>query len=143
MNILFICKWNRFRSKVAEAYFNKIRKNKNLKAKSNGFLEDNVPLKSSEIKRNKWIKEKYGISLDKTSRGINVKDLNEANKIIVIANEIPLSILKDKKIWNDKLSVWKIKDVSTFDKDKINKTIDTIKIKVEALVKQLEKKNDN
>jgi len=35
MKIPFICKYNRFRSKIAEAYFNKINKNNNPKAPFN------------------------------------------------------------------------------------------------------------
>ncbi len=30
MNIIFVCKYNRFRSRVAEAYFKKINKDKNI-----------------------------------------------------------------------------------------------------------------
>ena len=37
-NILFICKFNRFRSKVAEAYFKKINKNPKNQAKSAGLI---------------------------------------------------------------------------------------------------------
>ncbi len=38
MNILFVCKWNRFRSKVAEALFNQLNKNSKNNAKSGGLF---------------------------------------------------------------------------------------------------------
>ena len=40
-NILFVCKYNRFRSKIAEAYFNKINKNKLVSVKSAGIIRGN------------------------------------------------------------------------------------------------------
>ena len=43
MKILFICRHNRFRSKIAEAYFNKINKNKNLIAKGAGIFPGKYP----------------------------------------------------------------------------------------------------
>ena len=36
MKILFICKYNRFRSRVAAAYFKKINKNSKIKVESAG-----------------------------------------------------------------------------------------------------------
>lgn len=141
MKILFICKWNRFRSKFAEAYFNRINKNKKVKVNSVGVLEVNIPMKQIEIKRNMWIKKEFGIVLNEKSKGINVKDLDEANKIIIVADDIPFSIFKTKKRWEEKLIVWKIKDGNVDDKKKINKIVNTIKRNVESLVKSLEDKN--
>jgi len=42
MKILFVCKHNRFRSKVAEAFFNKLKKNKKIKAESAGLVLDKL-----------------------------------------------------------------------------------------------------
>jgi len=140
MKILFICKWNRFRSKFAEIYFNQIKNDKKIRAKSVGILEVNIPLKKSEIERNKFIKEKFGIILNEKSKGINVKDLDEADKIIVIADDVPLSILKSKKRWEDKFIIWKIKDGNMPNKEDVRKIVISIKGKVEDLIKQLEKR---
>ena len=38
MNILFICRYNRFRSVIAEGFFKKYNKNKKHKAKSAGLI---------------------------------------------------------------------------------------------------------
>ena len=37
MNIIFVCKWNRFRSKIAEAFFKKYNKNKDITCFSRGI----------------------------------------------------------------------------------------------------------
>jgi len=139
IKILFICKWNRFRSKFAEAYFNQINKDKKVKANSVGVLEVNIPMKPIEVKRNKWIKKEFGITLSEKSKGINVKDLDDADKIIVVADDIPLSIFKNKKRWEEKLVVWNIKDGDAKDKKNLNKIVNTIKKKVEFLIKSPEK----
>ena len=61
-NVLFICKYNRFRSKVAEAYFKNLIKeyDHEFKAKSAGIIRGQYPLDSNQIK----IAKKFGI--DKT-----------------------------------------------------------------------------
>ncbi len=50
INILFVCRYNRFRSRVAEAYFKKI--NKNFKVKSAGLFKGR-PLSPKTIKEAK------------------------------------------------------------------------------------------
>ena len=40
MKILFVCRHNRFRSKVAEAIFNKLNKNKEIQIESAGLILD-------------------------------------------------------------------------------------------------------
>jgi len=39
MKIAFVCKYNRFRSQIAEAYFNKLNKNKSIKVYSAGVIK--------------------------------------------------------------------------------------------------------
>ena len=73
MKILFICKWNRFRSKIAEYYFNKFDK-KN-KAISVGIIEANVPLRPGEKMRDKYLREKF-----KTNDGKNEYSLREIER---------------------------------------------------------------
>ena len=134
--ILFICKWNRFRSQFSEKYFNKINSNKKFRAKSVGMIRLNRPLTKDERDRNQWIKNKYGLRLGKISKGINFKDLEEAYRIIVVADDVPVDFLKNGK-WKDKLIIWKIKDVAVFDKKNIDKMIAEMKKKVDNLIKNL------
>ena len=42
MRILFVCKHNKFRSKVAETIFNKLNKNQGTEAESAGFTLDEL-----------------------------------------------------------------------------------------------------
>ena len=53
MNILFVCRYNRFRSRTAEAYFKKINKNKKIKVKSAGIFKGNYPLSPIQVKTGK------------------------------------------------------------------------------------------
>ena len=110
MNILFICKWNRFRSKFAEAYFKKINRNKRIKVKSVGLIEVNVPLRPGEKLRNKYIKKNFGLVLSTKSKGINVKTLEWADKIFIVADDVPKDILFSHWRWKDKFTVWDIED---------------------------------
>ncbi|MFH0711542.1 MAG: hypothetical protein V1889_00260 [archaeon] len=136
--ILFICKYNRFRSKFAEAYFNSINKNKDIEVSSAGIVEVNVPMKSDEKRRNKYILEKFCIPLSEKSRGINVKLLEVQDEIIIVADDVP-KIIFDNPAWRDKVVVWRIADVFGDDKEKINKTLGAIKRRVDALVNRLRK----
>ena len=41
-NILFVCKHNVFRSKIAEAYFKKVNQNREINAKSAGIIKADI-----------------------------------------------------------------------------------------------------
>jgi len=56
MKILFVCKYNRFRSQFAEKYFRRI--NKNLKVSSAGIIKVDKPLTLGEKKRKNYVKKK-------------------------------------------------------------------------------------
>lgn len=130
-NILFICKWNRFRSKVAEAIFNKINKNKKNKSKSAGIFPG--------FQISKEIFEackKAGYPISKKVQGISHPLLMWSDVIIVIEDTIPLSVFNEI-IKNDKkkVIVWKIKDTCIFDERKT--IIKIIKNKINLLIKNL------
>jgi len=63
MNILFVCKWNRFRSKLAEAYFKKVNKNKKIKVKSAGLIKG-WPLSKNQIR----LAEKFDIKIGEENK---------------------------------------------------------------------------
>ena len=136
--ILFVCKYNRFRSKTAEVYFNKINKNKGIKAMSAGIIEVNKPLSLPERKRNLYLKKKFGFILKAKSVSVSVSSLLEADKIIIVADDIPSRIFNSKK-WKDKVEVWSIEDENGYDKTNINKIVGFIIKKVDNLIKQLDK----
>ena len=136
MRILFICKYNRFRSKVAEYYFNKINKNKKIIVQSAGIIEVDEPLLGFERRRNQYILEKFGFNINDKSCGIKVSLLEKQDKIIVVANDIPLSIF-NSRFWKDKVEIWKIKDEERDNVKNINKIVNQIIVRINKLNKDL------
>ncbi len=136
--ILFICKFNLFRSKFAETYFNQKINNKKIKAESAGIIEVNRPLSKDEKKRNKHIKERFGISFNPKSRGINYKLLNEFDKIIIVAEDVPKKSIAHYR-WDNKIDAWKIPDSHNSNKKKINKSLKLLKKRLDKFIDKLEK----
>ena len=131
INILFICRHNRFRSKVAEAYFNKINKNKNVKVKSAGIFIGNPLDKTQTI-----IAKKFGIKLKSKPQGISTKLLKWTGLIIVITDDFPKGLFNYANHKN-KVIVWKIKDELKGNKKNTEKIITKIMEKVNKLVREL------
>jgi protein-tyrosine-phosphatase len=133
-NLLFVCKYNVFRSKVAEAYFNKINKNKNIKASSAGII--------SETKRDYRLTElckKLGLRLKGESKGITIKLIKQSDLIIIVANDVPKQIFKYNKEYLKKVILWKIKDVPDTEKNITFKR----KIIIKQIIKKINKLNKN
>src|SRR5690606_11322810 len=94
-NILFICKFNRFRSTLAEAYFNKRVKELELPyvAKSAGLFRGNA---ISDSIRNQAFQ--YGLKLKSNPEGLSVDILSWQDVIVVVADDVPTSIFIDHRI---------------------------------------------
>ena len=131
-NILFICKYNRFRSKIAEAYFKKINKNKNLKVKSAGIIKGS-PLSKFQ----KAVAKEKGIKIKGPPQGLSTKLLKWQNVVIIVADDVPKSIFKENEKYGKKTIVWNLPDVFTENKKETKKTISAIMKKVEELVREL------
>lgn len=130
--IIFICKWNRFRSKVAEDYFNKINKNKNFKAESAGIFAGFLPLDQYQVD----IAKEFDIKLSGKTKGLDQTKLDNAYKIILVTDEIPEEIFSPR--YSNKLIVWKTPDVKFVgDKEGAREIIKEIIKKVEELNKDL------
>lgn len=130
--IIFICKWNRFRSKVAEDYFNKINKNKSIKAESAGIFAGFLPLDKYQVD----IAKEFGIKLAGKTRGLDQTKFDNAYKLILVTDEIPEEIFIPR--YSDKLIVWKTPDVKFVgDKEGAREIIKEIVKKVEELNKNL------
>jgi protein-tyrosine-phosphatase len=132
MRIIFICKYNRFRSKVAEFLYNQLSGDKAISA---GIIEVDQPLLPEEKQRNKYLKETYNIELNAKSKGIKVSDLLKSDKIIIVANDIPKNMFSNKK-WKNKVVVWGIPDEPAANKKNIDKSVEMILNKVKKLVKE-------
>lgn len=133
INILFICKYNVFRSRVAENYFKKINKDKNIQARSAGIIpgEEMNEMRQAQLKN-------CGIHLRGESKGLNSQIMRWQNTIVIVANNVPPSLFKKNKKYGKKIIVWRIKDTCDREGKDIPKIIKKIKKKVEKLSKKLE-----
>lgn len=141
--ILFVCKYNRFRSRIAEAYFNKINKNKNIKAESAGLIAGFSPLNKYQVEAAK----SYGISLSGKPRAMSMDLLKKQDKIIVVADNVPKEVFdipfdaRKSYPYTKKVIIWKISDVNNGDiLQSSKKIIKVIMNKVDELNRQLEKR---
>jgi len=132
MKILFICKYNRFRSRIAAEYFKKINKNKNIKIDSAGLIKGNS-VDKGEVK----VLKEFGININGKPKALSSKLLETQDLIIIVANDVPKQVLKchSKKIIN-----WKIKDATRASRKQIIPIVKKIIKKTERLNKRLEKK---
>jgi len=129
MNILFVCKHNRFRSQVADAYFRKINKNKSIKSYSAGiFIGTNI------AKTTKKVGKKLGIKISGKPKGISEKLLKKIDLIVIVADDIPEQLFEGKV---KKIMVWKIRDTSQSDSVGVEEISRQIMKKVEELNKIL------
>ncbi len=135
--IIFICKYNAFRSKFAEKYFKKINKNKNITSTSRGFIMGSQPDKE-QIKLCKG----FGISLGEKPKPIKLRELIEADLIIVVAKDIPLKMFD---YWlepiHKKVIPWDIKDEQKMNKENIKRILSSLKNKLDKVNKKLENEN--
>lgn len=136
INILFVCKYNRFRSRVAEAYFKKINKNKNIKAKSAGVIKGN-PVSGLSVKTAK----KFGLNIKGETKGLTTKILELQSITVIVADDVPASIFCNNKRYCKKTIVWKIADARESERNVKGKiqVINQITKKVDNLNKQLER----
>lgn len=131
MKILFVCKYNRFRSKVAEGFFNKLNKNKNLIAKSAGIFKG-YPVTSIV----KELSKEFGIHITSTTQTISEDMLKWSNYIIIVANDIPPDLFNHDFCEN--VRIWKIQDTNANDKETIKKIFKEIEKNIKNLLKELE-----
>ena len=127
--ILFICKYNRFRSKVAEAAFNKCNSNQKIVAKSAGVIKGSK-LKPEIIQAGK----RESLLLKGPPRGLTTALLKWQDIIVLVADDVPASLFNKYK---KKLIIWKIKDTEEGMPEARRNIIRQIKKKVESLVDNL------
>ena len=133
MNILFICKYNAFRSRIAEEYFRKINRNPKIKTASRGLIMGG----NSDPVQRKVAKEILGINIAKRKpMPITLPELIKADKIVVVANDIPEIIFNYQNInLMKKVVIWKIKDEQKRNQNNIKSIVLQIKARVEELGK--------
>ncbi len=130
MNILFVCKYNRFRSRVAEAYFKKI--NKKVKVKSAGIIKGS-PLNANEVGGAK----SEGLNISGKPQGISTKLLQWQDVIVIVADDVPSILFKINRKYGKKLFVLKIKDIRDDNKKGIVILVKEMKRKLDRLNKKI------
>jgi protein-tyrosine-phosphatase len=132
MKILFICKHNKFRSKVAEAIFNKLNKNKKIIAESAGIIGSEHFTPESVIR---ILKEKgYGVARMDARRVDSVK-IKDFDMIVIAADNINSRFFKDS--FKGKIIWWKITDCIDTDIEGIKERVDEIEKRIKEFIKEL------
>ncbi len=126
---------DRFRSRVAAAYFKKINKNKKIKVKSAGLFKG-----SFISKRQIAVAKKSDLNIKGGAKAISTRLLKWQDIIVVVADDVPTSIFNNKK-YGKKIIVWKIADVKGSDKteEREKEIIKQIMEKIDKLNEQLER----
>ncbi|MBU2615912.1 MAG: hypothetical protein KKC19_02305 [Nanoarchaeota archaeon] len=139
--ILFVCKHNIFRSRVAEELFKKLIRKKNYKARSAGVIRwDKRDLrKDGSFEAEKRVAKKKGIKLSVKSRGLSSSLLKDTDIVVIVADDVSFEIFKDKS-FGGKLISWKIPDVKDEDKNKEKAALEIILLieeKIKKFVRRL------
>jgi len=134
LNILFVCRYNRFRSRVAKSYFKKINNNPLVKVKSAGLIKGN-PLNSWTVR---YAKE-MGLDIRGKTCGLSSKLMAWQNITIIVADNVPPQVFDRNKKYGKKVIVLKIKDVNSNGRIKIRTKIKEVMNKVDKLKVSLEK----
>ena len=129
MKILFVCKHNRFRSKVAETIFNKLNKNTKIKAESAGLKKSR--LVSKNVKN--FLKEKGFKLTNINSRKINQELVKKFDLIIIVADNVNKKTLEK---FNKKIIIWKIPDTDNRNIKEVKDIIKKIESKINKFVKR-------
>jgi protein-tyrosine-phosphatase len=134
MNILFICRYNRFRSRIAEAMFKVYNTNEKFHVQSAGLIEGQLPLDSNQVK----IAAEFGIKLQGKPQGLSVELLRWYDLAVVVADDVPGDLFKDdNKKYKKKIIFWKIHDPGDSSDKAIGRTIVEIEKKVRNLIEDL------
>ena len=137
MNVLFVCKHNRFRSKVAEALFRHYYKGEIVKTKSAGLIGD---VMHPYIPRNVMLVLKgKGISVrDDGAKRIDDFILKWADKIVIVADNVSPDMFRGKVFIAGKPVIfWDISDVSENDVRGITIRVNEIEKRVIEMIKEL------
>ena len=127
---MFVCKYNRFRSRVAERYFNQLNKNPGYKAKSAGIIKW-----SSIDKFQRKVCKSAGINIAGFPQGLSTKLMKWQNIVIIVANDVPPIIFRDNKKYGKQLLIWSIPDAEKDSVKEVERIVNIIKKKVSILVK--------
>ena len=131
MNVLFVCRFNKVRSKIAEAFFKKYTKKHS--AKSAGIVKGSAV--DANVKR---IAKRHGINVGGVSQNITVPLLRWHDIMVIVADGIPKSLFaREEKKYGKKLYHWKIKDKAEWSVKDADKMAKDIEKRVKRLVSKM------
>jgi protein-tyrosine-phosphatase len=128
MKILFICKHNKTRSKVAEAFFKKLNKNKKHEVKSAGIIKG----RSISDKEVEYFK-KYKLKINHEPQSLSTNLVRWADLIIIVANDVPKSLFRTGK----KIKMWRISDATVEEGGKMETLISKIELRIKKLMEEI------
>jgi len=132
MKILFVCKHNRFRSKVAESIFNALNKNPNIKAESAGIIMDKErPYIADNVLK---IMKQKGYSITSKPEQVKKPGLEDYRLIVIVGDNTPMEDFSNLKC---KLIRWDIPDCGAEEFEKISTIIGQIEAKVKELINSI------
>lgn len=130
--VLFVCKHNMFRSKIAEAFFNKFNTNKNYSCLSAGLIPGNYPLDKLQIE----IAKEFGIKLAGKPKPITTDLLRKINTMVIVADNVASDIFNNNKYGRKEIE-WKIEDDNHGNIEEIRMIITKIKDRVVKFIRGL------
>jgi len=133
-NILFVCKFNQTRSQIAKELFQKLNKNKNIKVDSAGVIKANCPKDLNSALN--FIFKKHNIKRRKPKQ-LSKELLNKQNTIIVVADDVPLSLFNSQKAQGIKIIRWRTKDGHKYKEKTRKQRLERVYLDVEKRIKQL------
>ena len=132
MNILFVCRYNRFRSVMAEAFFKRYNKNKSIHVKSASPIRGG-PQRENILKAAK----EFNLKIKQHPQGLTYDIMKWQDITVVVADDVPAALFDKNKKLGKRVISWKIPDAKedTF-KERLAIT-KMIQKKVIGLVKEL------
>jgi protein-tyrosine-phosphatase len=134
MKVLFACKHNRFRSKVAEAVFNKliVEKDKGGGAVSGGLLLDEKRPYVEQSVKDVLSGKGLEVVSDKP-RQLTLRGIEGFDKIVFLGDGVKESLFCDRA----EVEIWEIEDTGAGDIEKIGEIVRKIEEKVGDLVERI------
>lgn len=129
MNILFVCRHNRFRSIMAEGLFRKYNTNQSIKIHSAGpIMGKPVGPAMREIAR------EFRIKIKRNPDSLSTDLLEAQNMIVIVADDVPASLF-DK--YKKRVRVWRIPDRKTHKLAEMRKITAMIETHIIKLAREL------
>src|SRR3989344_8087947 len=130
-HILFVCRYNRFRSVIAEALFKKYNKDKSIKVKSG------APIKGRPLSSNvKKLAKELNLTIKKHPSRLTSSIMMWQNITIIVADDVSETLFDKNKEYSKKVIVWNISDVKTDTLKEMREITKEIEKQVVKLVKE-------